>query len=491
MASDARFAKLSSFFHSVIHQNRQLSTARDGKLFLESLCAQTDPATCAHKLISSPAGLSALQDSVRFDTSITFLNDNAAPLLHYLQNPSLGSISSGSVLGQLLRSMVEPPFFWDALTEAAKRGLLNLDAFRGFAWLLLQLVTLPGKESLPYLQVASSPNILDLILKSADGETRILGQKVKNSFPSNASDLCDDAGAMPGGRHDNDHADYRQISIMPTADEILSKDRPFLRTADIIDKPENRSNRSGIHLDNQFRLLREDMLGEIRDELKILTGKKQGRHRGIIVDGLSMAGVELGTDRKRRPWGVTLKCKEELPLLKNIKPSKRVNFLKENRHILRQGNMACLLIDGEPVAYPTIYRDEDELSQNRAMITVQFVDDQTLPYALSKMKTSENIQLVQLDAAIFAFEPFLCRLQDIHNLPLQKELLDWEIDDHIDGPSFQPTNVIKSLESRSGKELQNILRTKKSIILNDTQTSSLCMCLRQRVSAIQGPPGEL
>lgn len=489
-SDDARVAKLSAFFNKVVYGQRTLSIARDGKLFIEAMCVQADPATCAHKLLSSPSGLSALQASVRFDTSVTFLNENAVPLLRYLQTPSLKAIGSGSVLAQLLLSMVEPPFFWDALTKSFTGGLLNPNASQAFAWLLLELVSLPGKASSPYLAVADSSNILDAILKSPEGETRILGQKIKHALPLDASELHNDAEAKPGGRHDNDHADHREISIMPTADELLSKDRPFFRTADCIDDPEKLSSRCGIHLDNQFRLLREDMLGEIRDELKILTGTKAGRHKGTIVDGLSLAGVEMGSDRKRLPWGVVLRCKEELPHLKNIHRDKRKAFLMDNRHILRQGNMACLLIDGEPAAFPTIHRDEEELAKNPAAITVQFADDSTLSYALSKMKTAGNVKLAQLDAAIFAFEPFLRRLQEMNDLPLKNELLHWEAGKDIEGPSFQPEKVIRALESRPGKDLKDFLLIKKSVILDESQMDSLCACLLQRVSLVQGPPGE-
>jgi hypothetical protein len=489
-SDDARVAKLSAFFNKVVYGQRTLSTARDGKLFIEAMCVQADPATCAHKLLSSPSGLSALQASVRFDTSVTFLNENAVPLLRYLQTPSLKAIGSGSVLAQLLLSMVEPPFFWEALTKSFTGGLLNPNASQAFAWLLLELVSLPGKASSPYLAVADSSNILDTILKSPEGETRILGQKIKHALPLDASELHNDAEAKPGGRHDNDHADHREISIMPTADELLSKDRPFFRTADCIDDPEKLSSRCGIHLDNQFRLLREDMLGEIRDELKILTGTKAGRHKGTIVDGLSLAGVEMGSDRKRLPWGVVLRCKEELPHLKNIHRDKRKAFLMDNRHILRQGNMACLLIDGEPAAFPTIHRDEEELAKTPAAITVQFADDSTLSYALSKMKTAGNVKLAQLDAAIFAFEPFLRRLQEMNDLPLKNELLHWEAGKDIEGPSFQPEKVIRALESRPGKDLKDFLLIKKSVILDESQMDSLCACLLQRVSLVQGPPGE-
>lgn len=489
-SDDQRIAKLSFFFNKVIHNERALSTSRDGKLFLEALCVQADPATCAHKLLSTPSGISALQTSVRFDTSISFLNGHATTLLQYFQSPALKSIGSGCVLAKLLLPLVDPPFFWETFTTSFIDGLLVREACHAFAWLLLELVSQPGKASLPYVALVESSTILNSILDSPDGQTRNLGQKIKHALPLNSSELHVDGEARPGGRHDNDHSNHREISIMPTADELLSKERPFFRAADFIENPELEASRAAIHIDNQFRLLREDMLGEIRDELKVLTGLKSGRHRGISIDNLSISGVNMGTDRKRLPLGVVFKIQEELPQLKKIQPNKKTQFLNENRHILRQGNMVCLLIDNEPVAFPTIHRDEEELSKVPAKITLQFADDATMSKALAKTKISDSIRLAQLDAAIFAFEPFLKRLQEINDLPLKEEILHWEKGKNIEGPSFQPNKVLRRLKEQSGKDLKNLLRLEKSVTLDKSQMSSLCTCLAQRVSLVQGPPGK-
>lgn len=115
-----------------------------------------------------------------------------------------------------------------------------------------------GIASIPYQTLAKSQGILTLILKSSEGETRILGQKIKHVLSLNSADLHVDAEVKPVGRHDNNHANYRDISIMPTSDELLSRERPFLRVADFVEKPELESSRDALYLDNQFRLLRED-----------------------------------------------------------------------------------------------------------------------------------------------------------------------------------------------------------------------------------------
>ncbi|KAK5702101.1 hypothetical protein LTR97_004921 [Elasticomyces elasticus] len=65
-----------------------------------------------------------------------------------------------------------------------------------------------------------------------------------------------------GPRHDNDHADIRKISILPTLREIQSTRNEYLPLAD----PEDWHLRGlqGL-LDRNFRLLREDTVGQLRD----------------------------------------------------------------------------------------------------------------------------------------------------------------------------------------------------------------------------------
>ncbi|CAK7229929.1 hypothetical protein SCUCBS95973_007397 [Sporothrix curviconia] len=68
-----------------------------------------------------------------------------------------------------------------------------------------------------------------------------------------------------GPRHDNDHADIKKISIMPTPDEIKSPRGEYFPTTD-----PSSWHFSGIRgrLDREFRLLREDTVGQLRDVVR-------------------------------------------------------------------------------------------------------------------------------------------------------------------------------------------------------------------------------
>ena len=73
-----------------------------------------------------------------------------------------------------------------------------------------------------------------------------------------------------GPRHDNDHANIRDIKILPTAEEIHSSRQEYLPSND----PEE-SHLPGLEglLDRQFRLLREDQIGPLRDAVRLEVDK--------------------------------------------------------------------------------------------------------------------------------------------------------------------------------------------------------------------------
>ncbi|PQE16470.1 nfx1-type zinc finger-containing 1 protein [Rutstroemia sp. NJR-2017a BBW] len=476
---DPRTIRLNKLFHDVIYERRTLTTSRDGNLFVESVCSQNDAATIVYKLVSSPKGLEAIQKSMRFDTTIPFLNGHAVQLLRYLQARELKEVDSGSVLAQLITAIVEPPFFWDAFTQAFQRGSLNSEASYVYAWLLFELLVRPGKSTTSYTLVAKTPGVLDSILKSSDGETRNLGQKIKHTLSLDTSGVQANGDAKAGGRHDNDFSNHREISIMPTADELLSKEYPFLRTPDTyLQDSTLRSACLGIHIDNQFRLLREDMLGEIRDEVQKLKGLKPGRHKGMTFDHLEVEGVDFGGDNNRQPWGLRFKCRDELPQLKKIKQlQKRIEYLREHRHVIRQGTTGCLFVDDEPVAFPAINRNEDELVKNLARIIVQFQDERTVSYAMMKLRTAQRVKLVQLDTS------------DMNEVPLAEELLSYDKDRPLKAPSFQPQHLKNKITNMAGKDLSSLLKTKKAVILDASQIDALLAIAFQQVSVIQGPPG--
>ena len=71
--------------------------------------------------------------------------------------------------------------------------------------------------------------------------------------------------AVNGVRHDNDHADIADIQILPTAQEIASLRPEYLPS---IDPTQHHLPGLAGLLDRQFRLLREDVVGQLRGALR-------------------------------------------------------------------------------------------------------------------------------------------------------------------------------------------------------------------------------
>lgn len=490
VSDPARVTKLARFLDSILYGGQPLKTAQNGSLFIEALCGQPDPPTCIERVISSPHGLSSVQACMRFNATSAFQNGPATNLIRYIQCPTLKIILGGDYLHQIILHIVEPPFFWNAFILSFRNGSLHADAQQCFGWLLHELICLPPEQTVTYRTLAIDPSVQRLLLDSSSFEVRTLGQRIKHVLSTFNSPGGEDTDFGPGGRHDNDFVDFREVAILPTADEILSEEEPFLRLAETIDDPNNTEKRLVTHLDNQFRLLRDDMLVEMRDELQIIFGKKKGKHRGLIVDGFTVLDVDCGDPRKRHPWGMRLQATTDLRHLFHCKPKGRKAYLDDNRNVFKHQSLTCLVLDGEIVAFPTIHRDVEQLADKLPVVTLQFTGKTSTTKALLKLKAANSVRLVQIDTAVFAFEPVLRGLQELKDMPLVDELLFWHPENSMTQPSHAPTALIGQVESNPARDLQDLLNTTKSIQLDDSQASSLLTGLKQKVSLIQGPPGK-
>jgi hypothetical protein len=410
-------------------------------------------------------------------------------LLKYLQAPPLTTIGRGDFLITVILKIVNPPIFWSAFSESFLRNQLKEDGQQSFAWLLLQLVSLSGEAAKPYREFARDPALLNMLLTSPHRDTRTIGVKVKHILATCGPGAPVGSEYSPGGRHNNDFVDFRMIDMLPTADEIASTELPFFRSSAHLEDPETEDTRMATYLDNQFRLLREDMLYEMREELQIALGKKKGHHRGLVVEGLKFLDVYRGKGDRNCKWGIQVECHHDLWQLKKDKPKDRKAYLVENRKILKHQSLACLTVDKEVVAFATIYRDEDLLAKMPPVIVLQLEGRESVTKALLEMKTGKTIKLVQIDTAVFSYEPVLKALQDTQIIPLSQELLFWKEGKSIESPPSQPMNIIQAIREDPVQDLQSLLGTSRPIVLDKSQAASLVAGLTQEVSLIQGPPG--
>ena len=486
-----RGGRLRSFFGRVLAGEQALRSFQNVKLFTEAICDQPDPVKCVERLISSPKGLSALQSALRLDVSSEFLNTSATYFLRYIQDPELKVVCRGEFLQQLILTVTDPPIFWNAFVKAQRTGCLEDEALQCFSWLLLQLISLSVDKAPTYYGVARDPVIQKMFLECSQLEVRNTGQKIKHIIDAVTNpEHLDSEG--PGGRHDNDFLDIRQITILPTPDELASTEPPYLRRATEIDEcPE--PGRLAMHIDNQFRLLREDMLRDLREELQVAVGSRKGRRKGLLIDGLAIDGIECD---ERQSWSLRLQCLNDLSQLPNLEYDLRKKFIVENRKFLKHQSQACLIADGQIVALVTINRNEDLLAHYPPFLCVQFTGSEvSTTKALLGLKLAKSVQLVQLNTAIFAYEPILGQLQNTRHLLLRDEILHWNPGKALRSPPLLESksiiDLVATVRSDPSCDLQQALGLPKPTRLDPSQVECFMASLTQRLSLVQGPPGRV
>jgi len=483
---DSRNPRLKKIFDDVVNGDKQLSDHLVPH-FIQGISTHPDPAACLHTIVNSKGGLKAVQTAVCSDLSTESLNGNVAVLLAYLRDSKLECLGGGNTLRRLLRALVESPNFWDSFITALDTGKLQQPAERSCSWLFLQLVLSPSGLA-EYRRRMPLRSLID----SSDRETRSNARKIYHIslLYRNRDTVPPDWQEAPGWRHDNDSSHFPQISILPTSDEIYSTERSYLRTVDEIEGLELTSPVKAfeVHVENQFRLLREDLVHDTRDKVQVALGDRKGKHTGFFITGLLLAGVYMDTKSK---WGLKLTCPTDFPCFSSTPTSdkeSRRGLLANDRNFLRHKSFASLLSGTDIITFVTIIRDVDLLIQFPPVIAVQLEGGSTTRDALFKLHGARSLSLVQISTPLFAYEPILHGLQWMSTQPspffLDGTLL---IRPHT---SRAVRGNLSDIGPGSVPDLiRGLVGTREPITLDDAQTAAFVCGLTQKVTLIQGPPG--
>jgi hypothetical protein len=493
-----REARLSKLLNSYISGNKSPSSPRDGKLLLEAIGSQSDRVSCVERLVASKNALEGLKKALRFEVTIDFFNATLKDFLKFLQDPAIGQICAGEVLRQLVTVVVCPETVWSALIAAHADKALDFEGELGFAWLLLQLVSWVDNPPVDVEHIARDLTQRKCFLTSDDRDLRTIGYRIAYVLDAKKSATAqDDSGTGPGGRHDNDFANFRKVAIFPTDDELMSSETSFYRPADAIAQLPF-AERPGVHLDNQFRLLREDFLAELRSDVNSSRTDGKGRRPRTHLAGLSLVGAYCGAKFKT-PFALTLSVQsglEELTRWKNKRDRKA--FLKSNTKFLKHQSFGCVVDKHRVIAFASLYRVEELLVQEEdeeevePLVVLRAPDRATLEKLLATLKSSTTAEFIMVDTPVFAYEPVLRCLRATVEVPLWQELFALsgeEVEAAVRLSEVAPLDLIDDIEAHKKQDLQPTLSLLKSVVLDDSQVNSLIAGLRQSVSLIQGPPG--
>ncbi|KAL2843942.1 P-loop containing nucleoside triphosphate hydrolase protein [Aspergillus pseudoustus] len=484
----SRTDRLAKFFDLVLSGKRPVTTVNNFTMLVEAILDKSNHAACVERIIASPAARTAIHAGIRFNITPDFLNEHTALLLQYLSNPAVKAVCNGQHLRDILELIIEPRTVWHAFMKTFQAQSLTEPTVQAFAWLMIECLTHTSADRADLVDDAKAVVSSGSLLKSNVPATRACGHKLKQILELRASSntVLENTNYIPGGRHDNDHADFRQIAIYPTHDESRTVEKPFYRRAEEIQQLPIEKRIAG-HLDNQFRLLREDMLSDIREELQAVKEKNKKRRKIHMLSRLSLNGVFNGTEKRLTPCGLVITCGQGLEALTARDKEARKAFLKD-RSYLRHQSFGCLLRDGEVVSFATLDRQIDYLLEEVPKIVLRVIGDDATRKTLSLFKLYGNLKFLFVNTAVFAYEPILRRLQEKAELPLAEELLDYQPDSEISQSNSISERLIEDLD-QGVRTLQDVLTTKKPITLDTSQMHSFICGLTQKVSLIQGPPG--
>ena len=499
MPDAIRSQRLKRFFATVAEGKRGVKGRDDAMLLLEAICDQESPVRCVSMLMSKKHALRALQQSVCIDVSPQFLNGLGAQFIRYVTDENVHWLNGGHVLRDLLGSIVDPPLLWDAFQSAAERRYLTSDGLEAFGLLILDFLALfpPSSELSTKLNVqAIARSVCPSLLQSHAPAVRSIGYKIKEAV-RNSTTAQDgpavDMAFKPGGRHDNDFEDFRKIAIFPTTDELLSKDEPFYRTADAVLQTDP-ANRIAAHLDNQFRLSREDFMAELRQDLEASSTPKTKTKRqgGLRLRGLQLSGINAGASTRLRAPTIALRCWDGRFRGLPESEEERKKHLAQDRSLLKHGSFGCLMCGPTVIAFATIERDEEQLAKNPSVVLLRVLGRAAVQKTLCTLKTKlpHDIEFVSVGTPFFAYEPILTGLQEMPSLPLAKHLLGLGGEVEAATSPLRLERLAALVESCEASDLRPVLDLPKETKLDHSQTMSLVAGLTQAVSLIQGPPGE-
>jgi hypothetical protein len=494
----SRAAKLIKSFWAVVKGEQQITNAHSAKLFLQACKTFSDKNTavkCVEVLISNPSGIAAVERAVRADLSPDFINSTALPFILTLADDGVIALNNGGFLRQILSAILEPCTFWTASMDAYSNGRLDSLGLGAFAWLCLQVVSNQAGFDTHKLAVEQMMEHQSL-LKSQLPEVRKIAYRIEKVIKIFSQPGPVTSGVTPGGRHDKDHANFRHVSIFPTCDELKSTDPPYLqRLEDVFDTPMD--TRGQVYRDWLFRLLREDMLSELRDDLQVAMGQKKSKRRPVALGQLKLVDIDWDNLAMRHipPHTLFVACNQGVNFPRNMSKAKKTAFLKNSKHFMKHDSFGALCCDDNIIAFGSLVRNDANLLKSPPVVGLRFTCDSGLKSALAALESprEDRLKFLIVGTATFAYEPILERLKTIAELPLEAQLIDHE-QPSLDGPRASRLDTFldgfkAALEGGLKIKIPSSLKLKKDIYLQDAQLKSFIHGLSSDLALIQGPPG--
>ncbi|KAK5019663.1 hypothetical protein LTR16_000359 [Cryomyces antarcticus] len=346
--------------------------------------------------------------------------------------------------------------------------------------------------------------------------------------------------SIQGRRHDNDSQEICEIRIMPTSQELQSSRMEYLPPND-----PGQLHLPGLHglLDRQFRLVREDTVGQLRDAVRhefeqlhaegpVTQLLKQ--HRARVYTYYGVAVTDFAVDRWK---GLEFAVGFEQPaIVRNLSAKERREWWEVSRR-LEGDSLVCLLDSESSVVFCSVSqqresrapvrKDKDKPLQSklplseswnlyensaRAHVVLHLVRpdpsnvSQLFDWYLPGFRTGKKV-LVEFPGVLLpSFQPTLLALQEMiktADLPFAELIAPTMASSsnliELPAPAytakagfrFDLRSAMRSGESlyMSPREPFDKLALQQGSSLDESQAGALVDALSRGLALIQGPPG--
>ncbi|PRP78349.1 hypothetical protein PROFUN_11389 [Planoprotostelium fungivorum] len=326
-------------------------------------------------------------------------------------------------------------------------------------------------------------------------------------------------------RFDNDCIDFRDISILPTEEEMLYEGEIYLPREG---EPDYLPPGVDRYLDSQFRLLREDSLSSVRRAVKWMM-REGGEKREEITTG---DGTHLNVYRNVKLDRLDLDPRRGAILVVRFdqpRRTQRMSVEEKRDHWMKGGGagqlqvgslVVLMMVSGKSekrlYAAQVVERYVEKMEGTSKSVEMgieipdrrQFVEISTLYMALPNDTEGESL-MIQIKGHFFTSTRHVMKALQKHRettLPFSDDLIHgvpsldspyYSLHSTYDltclakkGSSDRVKSALSSITMGDYDRLKEKLKgVRDDILLDTTQSISLACALTRKISLIQGPPG--
>jgi hypothetical protein len=506
--------------------NARITTTDEACMFIAGLREYEPTSEMLTRLDSQREnGRSALQQALHSHDgykSIDFFRNSVFPFLTLIDKEEFSRGVLKSARDTVLCAIGGSEPWLRGVLRLMSNDMMTDDEMIQIGWLLLQSLSADedlGKEArkyekniLPIIQIMSNSQSIPLQRCAALIQPLIESFAPAVARPNRMTTVAE-IQHVAGGRHNNDFFQFRDVELLPSTEELLCTELPYLpRPADVISE--------ATMLDRNFRLLRHDLVKSLQEEFGIVEDSRTAsssskskakpapqfrrafEHAQVIG---FVSGFRTEAERKakvKRLERAFFEIKFEHGADKIAERSHKSYWLEKSKRALQIDSLVCIVVDGNPYCFGlVVQRDEARLGSREPSIGVapcSMVDGRVMTELQFRRA---RFTLVQCQASFFAYEFILKRLKAMKEIPFKEELVRWKKGDEYYGPVHARNHAkYADLVTNFGKHIKgervamsSLIYSKKlaesNHILDSSQKAAILHGLTHRVALIQGPPG--